>query len=80
MNLEHRLSGYDIQKPITTCLVDATGNMVDRAEAVLFLIQNEFIGDSRTLEDSVIFQSLESVRMELQDIKAVTEHYHEAKR
>lgn len=79
MNLNQRLNGYDTEGPTHTCLIDTTDSMLGRAEAMTLLIQNEFSGN-RTLNDDVIFQSLESLRLELQDIKAVTKHYHEAQK
>ncbi len=79
MNIEHRLNGYDTENPTHTCLVDATDSMLGRAEAMTLLIQNEFSGN-RTLNDDVIFQSLEAMRLELVDIKAVIKHFHEAQK
>ena len=81
MKLEHRLSGYNLQKPTATCLADAVGNTVDRAEAVINLLQGQFETDSgQTLRNGLIFDSLESVRLDLADIKAVIEHYHETQK
>lgn len=79
LNLPHRNSEYDTAKPNLTGLVDAYINTSDRAEAVVHLLQGQFIGEnSGTLNDSVMFSALESIRHDLLDMKVLIEHYHEA--
>jgi len=46
MNLEKRLSNYNTNNPSHTCLADTKGNICDRTEAVIHLLQDEFaMGD-----------------------------------
>jgi hypothetical protein len=80
INLKHRLSEYDSKFPTSVCLFDSINNATDRAEAIIHLLQNEFIGEGQRLDDSSVFNLLESVRLDLVDVKAVAEHYHESQK
>lgn len=81
LDLSHRNSEYDTEKPCLTGLVDAYTNTSDRAEAVVRLLQSQFIGEnSVTLNDSVMFSALESVEHDLLDMKTLIEHYHKAQK
>ena len=79
LDLPHRNLEYDTAKPCLTGLIDAFINTSDRAEAVVHLLQGQFIGEnSGILSDSVMFSALESIRHDLLGMKALIEHYHEA--
>ena len=81
LDLSHRNLEYDTAKPSLTGLIDAHTNVSDRAEAVVHLLQSQFISENiEDLNDSVMFSALESVRHDLLDMKALIEHYHEAQR
>jgi len=76
-----RFNGYNPQEPELVGLTDCVDAMTDRAEAVLIMVQNQFIeGNEIKLKDEYIFQSLDSVLQEVQDIKSVVIGYSEFSR
>ena len=78
MNMNHRLNGYDMKDPTSLNLVDAVEDMADRAKAVVTFVQNEFVnGDDSKLNDALIYDALQSVVMEILDIKKVVSHYNQ---
>ncbi len=75
--LPHRYTSYDPKQPDLTNAYDNTVVMSERAQSAIHLVQNELIGD-RTLEDSVLFAALDTVRLELQDIDTLLRHFVES--
>lgn len=75
LNLNHRHTSYNLENPDLIGAYDDAANMKDRATTMIYLLQNEFVAGDRTLDDSVIFSALESVRMELQDIESLLRHF-----
>ena len=79
MNLNHRLNSYSAAQPAAHDLTNAIDAMTGRAFAVISLLQGEFAHDSDSrLNDEIIFQALQSIEMELHDIKATVEHFYQA--
>lgn len=78
-NLNHRLNSYAAAKPEPYDVSNAIDAMTGRASAVINLLQGEFAFDSDSrLNDEIIFQALQSIEMELQDIKSTVEHFYQA--
>ena len=77
--LEHRLidgSRYDASSHLH--LADAVNSMFRRATSTLTLLSGQFIEGDRIMSDDIIYNILESVRLELEDINTVVNAYHEA--
>jgi len=70
----HRHEEYDPLKPELVNAYDSIVIMKERAESIIYLVQTELVSD-RTLNDSVLFTSLESARLELQDMMSIVEHF-----
>ena len=78
-NLLHRFNGSDLLDNYQ--LFDAVDGMTDRACSVLTLIASEFSLDrDMRLNDEIIFNALQSVEMELHDIKSTVDHFYRAQK
>ena len=81
MNFQHRLKGYDSNKPESCQLVDCVDAMTDRAEATLKMIQNQFIGDGACkFNDELIFHALDAVLMDILDTREAVNSFYASKR
>lgn len=76
LHLPHRHTCYDPKRPDLNGVYDDVVLMNERAQAVIHMVQNELFAD-RTLEDSVLFATLETVHLELEDINALLGHFVE---
>ncbi|MDC9728340.1 MAG: hypothetical protein PSN04_03290 [Methyloprofundus sp.] len=78
--MNHHTPEFNPKKPCATSLFDATHNATERAEAVIYLLQQQFISSGeQTLDSGVIFAALETVRFSLLDIKEMVSSFHESK-
>lgn len=77
LDLSHRYSSYNTETHELTDIHNEVIAMNDRATSVLHLLQNEFVMENRSLDDSCIFNALESVRLELEYIKRLLSHFIE---
>lgn len=76
-DFKHRLSPIgDEADP--RCVADTIIGMAERAKAVLVLLSGQFTDDVDKLNDQLIYQTIESVIREIEDINAVIRAYHEA--
>ncbi len=79
VNFRHRLSilGNELDARIVS---DTVNCMINRAEATLEAIANQFVDDSDKLSDSVMYFLCESVKNELKDIRETVDALHQAQR
>jgi len=81
MSFKHRLENNDLNKLCSVELVDAIHSMTKRAEAVITLLESEFIfKNENPLNNEIMLQALQSVRMEIIDIRITTNKYHDYQR
>jgi len=79
--LNHRLDLYDPKNPEPFGIADVIETKTSQSCAILALIQSEFTGESKDkLSDEIIFSALQSVYLELIDIKNIVNHYNEHNR
>ncbi len=77
INFTHRL-GWDIQDKGLSAqgLNDCVTDMADRADAILILLQSQFIGaDDGRIGDGVIFNALEAVMKEVNDMRSIVSSF-----
>jgi len=81
MSFNHRLENNNINTLSTVQLSDAIHSMTQRAESIIAIIQGEFVGDSRDeLNPELMFRALDSVRMEVADIRETVNKYYSYQR
>jgi len=79
IDLNHRLEMYDTKKPDSLDIANIIETKTNQSCAILALIQNNFTGENETkLTDEIIFNALQSVCLELMDIKSIANHYHDS--
>jgi len=80
-DFSHRLGMFD-SEATTLNLTDAVDSLAKQADAVISMLENQFLGDENVTKftDDVIFWTLESVRATVNDINAIVAAYHEANR
>lgn len=80
ISFKHRHISYNSDKPDLIAVYDDTALITERAKSLIHLIQNELIGDDRTLDDSVLFEALETMRFDLMDIETLLAHFVESQK
>jgi len=75
--MNHRMSDYNPEEPCLTGLLDSTVCTSERTEAVIHLLQQQFIDNDQELDNRVIFAALETVRMDIKDIVESLAHYQD---
>ncbi|UOA08571.1 MULTISPECIES: hypothetical protein [Methylobacter] len=82
VDFSHRLGDFvTLQFKInsTSNLVDAVNSMTDRADSMLTMLESQFIGDEDCrLNDSIVYNVIESAIKEIQDIRSVVNAFHQA--
>ena len=80
LDFNHRLETYDQYNPDLLALVDSVSHASDRAEAVITLLEGYFLDDRCSMNDDAIYHVLESVRLDVVDIKKMVSHFHQAQK
>ncbi len=77
-NLTHRLNNYTVDNPEPHDLSDAIDAITGRAFSAISLLQDKYAFDTGSrLNDEITYMTLQSIEMELQDIKATVEHFYQ---
>jgi len=77
--LNARTNSYNPKNPESTGLANDITDKVNQSSAILSLMQNEFTGENEDRStDEIIFNALQSVYLELLDIKNMVNHYHDS--
>jgi len=81
MSFDHRLENNNPYELTHTQLEESIRSMTLRAESVLIMLESEFImNNGDRLTDEIIFGVLNSVRMEVLDIRSTVSNYHDFQR
>lgn len=74
-NFNHRLEPYNQNDPSKGDLLDFVGSSSGRAEAMIVMLQTDFIHGMNELNNNTVFSALEAIRLECADIKQTVEHF-----
>jgi len=78
-SLNARTEYYNPKHPESVGFANDIANKTNQSCAILALVQSEFTGENKNKSnDEIIFNALQSVYLELLDIKSIANHYHES--
>ncbi len=86
IDFSHRLGDFDYirtaYEPTSTLdLVDAVNAMTDRADAILSMLEYQFIGEPNgRANDGIIFHVIEAALKEIKDVRSIVNAFHNAAR
>jgi len=75
IDFKHRLEPYDQNDPSKGELLDCVDCSSKRAEAIIMMLQGDFIHGMNELNNNTVFSALEAIRLECIDIKKTVEHF-----
>ena len=80
MNFENRLSGQSLEKLTPLGLTDVVNGMSARASGVVNALQVALTAGEIQMDSGSIISALESVSLEIKDIRSIVHHYHQAQK